>query len=1233
MTRRTSGKMSSSKMLNPELQDILKESANKFCADCGQRKPSWASVTLGTLICTQCAGIHRSLGTHISFVQSCNIDKWKPQWLEMCRKVGNEVAKFYYEHDPRVEAERYVPTEDVLSGGDTLGNETAAALTKWIRAKYEEKRYAHPKQIEPNLLVGKGLDPREVYGLKHTTKYVDSPQKKKKASSDETKKGWKTSTEETHKIIKNVRDNSISRQDRILINYEDRGSHPTPPPEKIKKHKKEHKEHKEHREHKKRRSSQQSNPPAPDAFLAAFDNFDNGTSPTTPFASTIPMSPHDGSLNGQNSLPPPILPQPMQGASPMQGMMGNGMDGTMTFGDMHSMNNDIARRHSIGTEMDMQGAPSPLTPQSRETLSPTAPSKYDDSMLRRRDSGCSVSSEVISGNMMRRLSGNDNFSNGPLRPKPVPQSGKVPPMNGGVSPTSEGFIYPGMPPSELPWQPGIIGMAADRPPESTTAQKKEMEWLNQINTPKTMQTQDLIAHRQRLILDSLQMMYSEPHKIGIAPGLYADIRPYGYSILKGQFSIDMLMDREDHSFAERRQERQHALEGKTRRPFHEERRNREMNHLVEGMEEIAYKKRPQPDNALQLDPHGVLMSSSIRADSIYPPPYREHSDSDSNASRRRAKRIEAGYDEQPADLYCVDPLKSDNRGIRNTDEPSTDRRLREEQHNQRSSLDDSGHYRLDETLPRRAATELGPSRTRTPSPLRGSPWRSDITSNRPSPRQEQYREKIQSPHRLKEGPSRIEGDREEFDGIRVERQHFVESLRSGSLQVGGATSSTGTGIDPGRRLSKKDLTMNQLDYLDNVQDFIGEAEYVRPGSSRNQELHRLEKGPGVYAYDTLADITGHLTEATTHMRTVEQSKGDPGTAMVSPSSPTAQPIIAADAEIDLSSVLASLTQAAKHIDNLTPKKPNADEIRIAHQAALLRDSYGINRPGSLQEQRNDNSIIEYLESRLHHDTVQVIRESSHDPSSLTMLTHTVPKHNTILERTPTDLTQFTLLPDQAVGNNTLIYEKDPRLSDGPARIDQHIQALDSIHDSPKRESIPSKDSELLLREQLLSTREKELRLLIELKKKEAAIPSFSARPSALDADVAQYLRKDQKYNRSTRQDDWRDREEDPYVSAADRLRQLDERHRRALDEEDELRRERIEAKVIRETRPRQYKDDSLSPTSQSARRINLTLEDMKRQMNIPFGSRGIDLDSIETELARLQKMAKNTVHINGQSTY
>lgn len=39
-------------------------------------EPVWCSVNLGILVCIECSGIHRNLGTHISKVRSLELDDW-----------------------------------------------------------------------------------------------------------------------------------------------------------------------------------------------------------------------------------------------------------------------------------------------------------------------------------------------------------------------------------------------------------------------------------------------------------------------------------------------------------------------------------------------------------------------------------------------------------------------------------------------------------------------------------------------------------------------------------------------------------------------------------------------------------------------------------------------------------------------------------------------------------------------------------------------------------------------------------------------------------------------------------------------------------------------------------------------------------------------------------------------------------------------------------------------------
>lgn len=64
--------------------DFLDVLGNDKCADCGSRKPKWASINLGIMLCIECSGIHRSLGVHISKVRSVTLDDWDVELQKVC---------------------------------------------------------------------------------------------------------------------------------------------------------------------------------------------------------------------------------------------------------------------------------------------------------------------------------------------------------------------------------------------------------------------------------------------------------------------------------------------------------------------------------------------------------------------------------------------------------------------------------------------------------------------------------------------------------------------------------------------------------------------------------------------------------------------------------------------------------------------------------------------------------------------------------------------------------------------------------------------------------------------------------------------------------------------------------------------------------------------------------------------------------------------------------------------
>ncbi|XP_047398989.1 arf-GAP with GTPase, ANK repeat and PH domain-containing protein 1 isoform X1 [Sciurus carolinensis] len=113
------------------LQSIRNIRGNSHCVDCDTQNPNWASLNLGALMCIECSGIHRNLGTHLSRVRSLDLDDWPLELIKVMSSIGNELANSVWEESSQG---RTKPSVD----------STREEKERWIRAKYEQKLFLAP---------------------------------------------------------------------------------------------------------------------------------------------------------------------------------------------------------------------------------------------------------------------------------------------------------------------------------------------------------------------------------------------------------------------------------------------------------------------------------------------------------------------------------------------------------------------------------------------------------------------------------------------------------------------------------------------------------------------------------------------------------------------------------------------------------------------------------------------------------------------------------------------------------------------------------------------------------------------------------------------------------------------------------------------------------------------------------------------------------------------------------
>ncbi|KAL3493127.1 hypothetical protein BJX62DRAFT_91498 [Aspergillus germanicus] len=107
------------------------DQGNNWCADCNSTsKVEWVSINLGIVLCIECSGIHRSLGTHISKIRSLTLDvhSFSNDIVEILLQVGNRVSNMVWE-----------ATLD--QSQKPIASSTREQRLRFITAKYAERAF------------------------------------------------------------------------------------------------------------------------------------------------------------------------------------------------------------------------------------------------------------------------------------------------------------------------------------------------------------------------------------------------------------------------------------------------------------------------------------------------------------------------------------------------------------------------------------------------------------------------------------------------------------------------------------------------------------------------------------------------------------------------------------------------------------------------------------------------------------------------------------------------------------------------------------------------------------------------------------------------------------------------------------------------------------------------------------------------------------------------------------
>ena len=138
---------------------------NNYCADCGADNPEWCSLNLGVIICIECSGIHRSLGSHVSKIRSLTMDNLHPNNIALLQTFGNQQLTPIWEAT-------FEPNCGWESNGYWGGYKKPSASSSrddkadFIHAKYVDRAFAsNMSQEQANYLLYNSSVGADLFGM------------------------------------------------------------------------------------------------------------------------------------------------------------------------------------------------------------------------------------------------------------------------------------------------------------------------------------------------------------------------------------------------------------------------------------------------------------------------------------------------------------------------------------------------------------------------------------------------------------------------------------------------------------------------------------------------------------------------------------------------------------------------------------------------------------------------------------------------------------------------------------------------------------------------------------------------------------------------------------------------------------------------------------------------------------------------------------------------------------